>query len=237
MTGTVTNEGPREVSNVVLVYSSASANLHPRETEYALGELNPGESRDFKFRIDVSSEAEPGPRQMEFTVRYRNGNDDVRESDPIDATARVGEDFGKFDLESSDARVTVGSSNVITVRVENTAGQPLTDIEAKMFTDAPLSSDDDTAYIDRLEPGEATEITFNVAAAGSATVKEYPISIDFSYEDARGDTELSDTYRLPVTVIEPSDQGLPTGFLVAGLVIPIGILAWWKRDSISAKLR
>ena len=66
-----------------------------------------------------------------------------------------------------------------------------------------LTSSDDEAFIDRLESGETETITFAISAGGSALSKSYPVSLDFQYDDADGDTLLSDTYQVPVTVEEP----------------------------------
>lgn len=234
--GTLTNTGPEAVSNVVLNYQKQKSNLYPRESEYAMNTLESGESKSFNFRIDVSSEAEEGPRQISYIVQYRNSDNDLRKSDPIDASVAVASEVDEFNLKAVNSIVTAGSSETISVNVTNIAEQSLTDIEAKMFTDDPLSSADDTAYIDQLDPGESTMVKFDVAAAESAIVKEYPVSIDFSYDDERGETELSDTYRLGVVIEEPEEQGPPMAPIVGFLVVVLGLVAWWQRDLITSRL-
>lgn len=235
--GVLKNSGPETVSNVVLVYKSENSNLYPRETEYAMGTLQPGESHSFEYRIDVSSEAEAGPRQLSFQARYRNTQNDIRKTDPIDASVNIGAERDEFELERLDTKMTTGESKTISIRVRNDANQSLENIEAKMFTDDPLSSGDDTAYIDSLEPGASSVMKFEVSASENAIAKEYPISIDFSYEDERGETELSDTYRVGVTLEEQEEEEPP---YVAIIGIALGltvIVVWWKRDTISNSLR
>ncbi|MFC7044397.1 COG1361 S-layer family protein [Halobacteriaceae archaeon GCM10025711] len=237
VTGTLVNTGRTTVTNAVLVYQPENKNLHPRETEYALGTLGPGESADFAFRLDASSEADPGPRVLPYQVRYRNLDDEVRKSDTIDIQVDVGPETDEFDLRPVNAEVVAGAGSTVTIEVTNTADQTLTDVEAKLFTDDPLTSDDDEAFIERLEPGESAEIKFSIGAAGTALAKTYPVSLDFSYEDERGDTELSDTYRVPVRVTEAESSGPPFTLIGIGGVAVFGVLVWWKRDAFTGRLR
>ena len=49
------------------------------------------------------------------------------------------------------------------------------------------------------------------------------MSVDFEYDRADGTTQISDTFRLPVTVEERGGGGLPFGLLVGiGAVIVVG---------------
>ncbi|MDY6818310.1 MAG: sialidase, partial [Halobacteriales archaeon] len=100
--------------------------------------------------------------------------------------------------------------------------QTVRDVSAKLFADDPISSDDDEAFIDELEPGESAEITFGVSAGGGAMDKRYPVSLDFQYDDADGDTLLSDTYQVPVDVNRSTDGGPPIVPLV--IVIALALL-------------
>lgn len=238
--GRIVNEGQRPVSNAVVVMETNNPTLDARETEFAVGRLDPGESAPFEFTVDVTGDAEPGPRQVSFRVRYRNRDGDLRVSDAIDSRIVVAEERDEFRIEAVNATVPSGSSEVVTFRVTNTANQTLRDVEAKLFTSDPLSSDNDEAFVSRLEANESTTMRFRVAAAGGAIPKVYPVTVDFTYENERGDTVLSDTYRVPVEVVERQRRGLPlpTGAIspvlvgLAGVAIVVAVLVWWKQDAI-----
>jgi len=246
--GELVNTGNATVDGVALLARSENPNLVFRETEYAVGTLEPGESAPVSFRVDVSSEADPGPRLVPFAVQYRNGEGDRRTTSPLDARVRVGEQTDEFSVEPVNATVEAGSSGVVRMRVTNEANQTLTDVDAKLFTSDPLSSDDDEAFVSRLEPGESAVLKFQLSVAGSAIAKVYPVSVDFSYTDERGDTVLSDTYRVPVRVTTSSGGGFSLGGLadlggfgplplVAGLlVVALLVLAWWQRDAIRSRV-
>ncbi|UPV99767.1 hypothetical protein M0R88_14760 [Halorussus gelatinilyticus] len=242
--GQVTNRGQRAVSNAVLVLNTNNPNLDARESEYALGRLGPNESVPFEYTIDVNGEAEPGPRQVSFRVSYRNRDGDLRVSDAIDSRVAVAPERDEFRVEPVNASVPVGGADVVEVRVTNTANQTLRDVEAKLFASDPLSSDNDEAFVSRLQAGESTTMQFRVAAAGGSIPKVYPVSVDFTYEDARGDTVLSDTYRVPIEVTERQRRGLglPIGGVSPALVglgvavVLLGALVWWKHEAIAGLL-
>ncbi|MEA5388382.1 hypothetical protein VB779_15955 [Haloarculaceae archaeon H-GB11] len=112
--------------------------------------------------------------------------------------------------------------------VTNTGNETLTNIGAEMFADDPISVSDSEGFINRLEPGETETVKFTVSAAGSATPKSYPVSVDFQYDDSDGDTLLSDTYRLPVTVTE-REGGSGNLPIIVGLVaiLVVGVGGYW----------
>jgi hypothetical protein len=210
--GTLVNEGPDDVENAVLVLQPTGQNVAAVETEYALGDLEPGASSAFSFDVEVATAARDGPRQFSYVVEYEGNDGSTLTSDTLYARADVEPQRDVFDVEVVDGSFTAGSSGEFTLEVTNAGDETLTDISAKLFADSPVSASDDEAFVDALEPGETTTLRFGVSVAGSATSKTYPVSVDFQYAEPDGDTKLSDTYRLPVTV-EPSEGG---GFLFVG---------------------
>ena len=226
---TLVNMGPSTVGNTIVVYRSDSRTLHPTETEYAVGDMAAGDSVQFQFEFDVSEEADAGPRMPSFVVRYRNDDGEVRTSEPLDLPVQVAPKSDPFRVEPVTTTVTAGSHTTVELEVTNTGTETLTDVEAKLFADDPLASDNDEAFVGRLEPGESTTVLFDVGAAGGVIAKTYPISIDFTYEDAGGDTELSDTYRIPIDVIDPSTGGLPWPLLMAVSAGLIGFVLWKRK--------
>ena len=247
--GTLVNEGPEPVENAVVhidgedIVAGADGfdldsggepgidlgpNVFARETQYAVGDLEVGEEASFDLWLGVSDEGEPGPRLLELDVRYRTLDDDVRMSEPVDATVEIAESREEFGVEAVDAELDAGETERLELEVTNTDDQTLRDVEAKLFTSDPLEDGGDDAFIPELEPGESTTVAFEVTAEDGATPQTYPVRVDFQYEDDRGDLQLSDTYRVPVTVVEP-DGGIVSAWLLAALG---GLLAaaaggWW----------
>jgi len=113
--------------------------------------------------------------------------------------------------------------------ITNDAGQRLTDIEAKLFAESPISVSDDQAYVDSLDQGESTTIEFGISASGAAMTKSYPVSVDFQYEEPDGDTPVSDTYRLPVSVTNSGGGSSPlTAIIGVALVAALAIGGYFR---------
>jgi hypothetical protein len=231
--GRILNEGPRDVSNAVVVFDPQSNGINPTETRYAVGDLPSGGTAGFEFRVSVSSESDEGPRQSSFLIEYRNPDDYQKTSSPVDVSYDIAEETDEFAL-GSNVSIAAGSSDSVEIEVTNILNETLTDIQPKMFVDDPLSTDDDEAFISRLEPGESETITFGLGASGGATPKSYSASVDFRYEDESGDTEISETYRVPVRVTESEGGGSNTPAIVGVvLVAALAVLGWWKRDLVT----
>lgn len=228
--GEIKNRGSTEARNVVVQFQrSATSNLNPIETEYAVGDLAANESKQFSFRIGVSSQAEEGSRLLSLNTRYRNFNDDVRIGNTIDVPVEIGRELKTFSIEPVDGNVSAGSGSDLRLRISNNQNQTLTNIQARMFTDSPLSSGDDEAFIPRLEPGESTTILMDISASAGATPKMYSVSMDFSYDDERNETKVTDSYLIPIEVTESSGGGLPL-IPILIVIIALGAVGYWWRN-------
>jgi hypothetical protein len=220
--GTVTNEGPDTARSVVIRYVDDSPNVVPIEDAVAVGSLEPGERADFRLPLEINTEAEAVGRVADLSVRYRNADDERRTYDEVEAVYTVGPERDEFDVEIDDREIEAGSTATVDVTVTNNLDESVSNVEARLFANAPLSSDDDEAFAASLDPGESTTMTFTISAAGGATLKTYPVSLDFRYDDADGDSQLSDTFRAAVTLTE-SSGGFPLGTLLGGVAV-VGVL-------------
>jgi len=230
--GVIRNQGPRPVTDAVVVFSPDNRNINPLETDYAVGSLDVDETAEFDFRVAVSSEAESGPKLSNAVVEYRNVNGERRTSSPVDLNYQVAERIDEFDVQS-DISLTAGSGKAVEVEITNIRDEALSDIQAKIFTDDPLSSGDDEAFVSSLEPGESETLVFDLSASGGATPKSYSFSMDFRYDDERDETTVSETYRVPVQVTESEESSNTPVFLGILLVVVLVALGWWKRDLIT----
>lgn len=232
LTGTFVNEGPGEVENAVLVLEPP-ANVVTAETEYAVGDLAAGETVDFRYDVDVSSEAREGPRQFTYRLRYEDADGDTVTSDPQFARGTVAGKRDTFSV-STNASLAAGSTGTIEVAVTNDGDERLSTVSAKLFADAPISASNDEAFVESLAPGETATMKFRVSAAGSAIAEPYPVSLDFQYEEPDGDTKISDSYAVGIEVTEGGGGGFLTVFPVdpiagaglgLGMVLSLGGLA------------
>ena len=220
--GTVTNRGPESARNVVVRYTDESPNVIAIEDAVAVGDLEPGERADFRMPFEINTEAEAISRVAGLSVQYRNDDGERREYDDVEAVYTVGPERDEFTVEIDDQEIEAGSTATVDVTVTNNLDEPVSNVEARLFANEPLSSDDDEAFAESLAPGESTTMTFTLSAGGGATLKTYPISIDFRYNDADGDSKLSDTSRAAVRLTE-SSGGLPLGTLLAAAAVVAGV--------------
>ncbi|MEA5408445.1 NEW3 domain-containing protein [Haloarculaceae archaeon H-GB2-1] len=209
VTANVTNTGDIVAEDVVVTVQETGPTLVPRETTYAVGTLAPGESASAEFRFDVTADAEAGPRLLTFQVRYRGQGDQVQTSDGIDATAAVDPQRDEFTVAAVNATIPAGESEIVTLRVRNRENETLQDVRARLFVDDPLSSDNSEAFVPTLAPNETALLKFEVSSAAGVVPKQYPLLVDFTYEDESGETVLSDTYFVAVDVVEPPPRAFP----------------------------
>ncbi|MFC5136240.1 MULTISPECIES: COG1361 S-layer family protein [Haloferacaceae] len=221
--GTVTNEGPNEARNVVVRFAGGSSNVIPRESAVAVGTLAAGESGSFRFPLEINGEAKPIDRSSDLVVQYRNDENEPRAYEDVELLYSVEPQRDQFRLEVEEREVEAGGSVEMDVEVTNNLDETVTDVEARLFADSPLESDDDEAFAASLEPGESTTMTFDLSAESSGVAKTYPVSFDFRYDDADGNSQLSDTTRVPVTVVQAEESSRLSGIGTVPLVL--GVLA------------
>lgn len=220
--GTVVNTGERTVENAVVQFEPSGQTVSAIETEYAVGSLEPGGSASFAFDVEVTSDADAGPRQFSFSVQYRDLEDERRTSDTIDVRTEIGEKRDEFGLDGVNTTLQAGASGQLELRVTNNREVPLRDISAKLYTESPLSTSDDEAFVSELAPGESTTVVFALAVGNGALEKVYPAQVDFRYEDDSGESQISDTYQVPVQVtVEEGGGGLPISLPVLGVLVVV----------------
>lgn len=233
LTGTFRNDGPDRLEDGVLVLEPATDTVFVEERRYALPELDPGEETEFTYRADVSGQADPGPRQIGFTLEYASGGSDPAVSDRLTDRVVVQERQPEFDV-TGGVTVTAGESAEVVLEVTNTRPETLSDINAELYADEPLAVDSKQAYISELDPGESADVRFEITADSGVMAKTYPIELDFQYKTPGGDTRLSDTYQHPVELVEPDDDGIGGMIPIAiGMVVllaaAIGVLLYRRR--------
>ncbi len=236
LTAIIENTGPQPVFNPVSIISVNNQNIDITTSEYALSTLRPGETAQVQYDIDISEAATATPQQFSLTVQYNTERGSRRTSDMLQATAAVREQRDRFIIQATEETVTAGGQTEFKLQVTNNGEQPLESIEAKAFLDAPLASSNDEAFIAALDSGETTTIVMPLSAdSGALESKTYPFAVDFQYDLPSGETKISKTYKVPVNIQQPADQGglsLPLSAPIIGgsiLIIIIGSAVWYRR--------
>jgi hypothetical protein len=147
---------------------------------------------------------------------------------------------GKIDFEivSDSQTVTAGQKKVITAKFKNTGGATAYQAQARVSMVDPFTSNDDSAFLGDLAPGETKEASFLVSTDSAATVKQYGIDSEIRYRDALDNTVISDTMKLNVNVVagksiiaQLTENPAALAAVVAVLVIAIGYFFYRRKKS------
>jgi hypothetical protein len=228
---TIVNTGQTTARNVV-VRTQGPQPLQATGPEAAVGDLGPGDAAEMQFTFAVPADAEPGSLSLSFAVEYENPDGDLRRLDePIRRGVTLGAERDAFEVVGVDTSLSSGGEGTVAVTVRYTGERPVSNANAKLFVNDPLSSADDGAFLGSFEPGETRTAEFSVSAAGSAMVKRYPASVEIRYDDASGNSKLADGLQFGVPV-EESSGGLPLGYVGAGLGVVVlagGVFVWQRQ--------
>jgi len=214
VTLSVTNTGDQPVRN-------ARAVLHPMEpfsplsTSASLGTLDPGETATAKFKLEVADRAMAQDYPLEFTVVYEDAYRETVDSDRMTVPVTVGPEM-TVDTSGSPT-VAAGSTETIEVTVTNTGEGQMRDAVARINVNTPFETDDDTAYVGDLGPGESATVTFTVSVDGAATPKAYSVDTTVKYDNAFGRTVVTDVEPTAVEVTESR------GGLIASILQFLGL--------------
>jgi hypothetical protein len=204
----------------------------PTNGEAAIGTLAPGESADVSFTAAIASDAEPGSNSFTFDVEYENADGDVlTASNPLRKTAVIEAERDRFEVSNVSTTVTPGGTAQLSADVRYVGDDPISAVNARLFTSDPLSTSDDGAFLGQMEPGETSTATFRISATSDALPKEYASSIEVRYDEADGDTEFTDGMPIGVPVDEPSG-GPPVPPVVVGIVVVLAVIGgvvWYRR--------
>lgn len=232
VTATLNNQGPNTVDNAVISLQAPATGIEPQRTEFALGEFAAGSSETVRFPVTVSDSAHAGPYQFSYSVNYQGSDGTERASDALNTRVDIAQQRNIFDISGVNTSLQVGSMGTVELELTNNNDRPVHNINAKAYVDDPLSASSDKAYVATLEPGETTTIAFDVSVAGDASLRTQPFELDFQYEQADGDTVLSDTYQVPITLTPAPEGGLPVSMIVgvlAVLGVAIGGFIYFRR--------
>lgn len=186
------------------------------------------------FKTSVSDGAEAQTYPLNVKVTYKNSDGDQVTSDTETIGVPVGGKI-KFEVVSDSQTITPGQKKVITAKIKNTGGATARQALARISMVDPFSSNDDSAFLGDLAPGETKEASFLVTADATATPKHYGIDTEVRYRDALDNTVISDPMKLDVNVVAGksvvsslTDNPLLLA-VIAVLVIAIGYFLYRRK--------
>ena len=202
-------------ASVKIIRNGASP-LIPTDNSVFIGDFPRDGTVTCRYRISVSSDAENLIYPVDVVVTYENRDGDVVSSAAETLGVPVG---GKITFTSEAVQVVQGSQGVIQVIYTNSGTTTAYKAQARLSAVKPFASSDDTAYLGDLKPGETGVARYQFSVDGTAAVKEYSLDTEVRYRDVLDNSQISDTFNVPVKVLEkPASNGLITVLATVGVI-------------------
>ncbi len=208
----------------VKIIRNGKSPIIPTDSSVFVGDFPRNGIVSCRYKVAVSGDAAKQTYPVDVAVTYENRDGDIVTS----ATDTVGIPIGgklSFSVTSSPAIVIQGSDNVINVEYKNNGDTTAYHSQARISAVDPFTSSDDTSYIGDLKPGETVTARYQVHAGDEAEIKTYLLDAEIRYRDALDNSQVSDTFKVPVSVDpKPASSGLISMLpaLVAIVIIGIG---------------
>ena len=202
-------------ASVKIIRNGASP-LIPTDNSVFIGDFPRDGTVSCRYRISVSSDAENLIYPVDVVVTYENRDGDVVSS----AAETLGVPVGrKITFTSEAVQVVQGSQGVIQVIYTNSGTTTAYKAQARLSAVKPFVSNDDTAYLGDLKPGETGIARYQFSVDGTAAVKEYSLVTEVRYRDVLDNSQISDTFNVPVKVLEkPASNGLMPVLATVGVI-------------------
>jgi hypothetical protein len=152
-----------------------------------------------RFKVSISSDAEEQTYPLDILVNYENSEGEQVISDVETIGLSVGKKID-FTITSTPDIISPGQKKTITVTYANTGGATAYNVQARISAVDPFTSNDDTAFLGNLAPGETGVAIFEISLDKSATIKDYALDSEVRYRDALDNSLISDPMKVQITV-------------------------------------
>jgi len=223
----IRNSGSEDARAAVLkIARSGMSPVMPTDDSVFIGDLMPGDETEATFKVSVSKDAEAQTYPLTVLLDYEDSDRQTVAADGVTIGIPVG---GKIDFAvvASPAPVAPGQKAVLEVTFKNTGKTTAYSAQARISAVDPFTSDDDTAYLGDIAPGESKNARFTVSVDAGATQKVYGLDAEVRYRDALDNTQVSDTMKVDVDVRQ-TGGGLPLLPALLGLSL-LGCIGYGAR--------
>jgi len=220
---TIRNDGSEDGKKAtVRAMRSGSSPVIPTDSSVFVGDFPSGGVIACTYKVAVSSGAEPQTYPVDVSVMYEDREGSVVTSDTVTIGVPVG---GKavFAITSNPPEIAAGQTGVIAVEYRNAGSTTVYLAQARISVVPPFSSDDDTAYLGNLRPGDTATARFAISVLPDAEPGTITLNSEIRYQDALSNSQISDTIRVPITIL-PRSGGIPVFGTVILILIAAGIL-------------
>jgi hypothetical protein len=223
VTLTVKNTGHENGKNTIIkIVRNDKSPIVPTTSSVYIGDFSVNQTITSRFKVSISSDAEDQTYPLDVLVNYENTEGDQVTSDVETIGMQVGKKID-FSIISAPNELFPGQKKVISVQYLNSGGAPAYNVQARISAVDPFTSNDDTAFLGTLAPGETREAVFEISVDKSATIKEYALDSEIRYRDALDNTLISDPLKVRIQV--NADKGIVANIFGNPLALGIIVIA------------
>jgi hypothetical protein len=192
----------------VKLLRNGNSPIIPTESSVFIGDFPQGGIVTCRYKVGISSDAENQIYPVDVAVTYENHVGEIvttaRDTVGIPVGGKV-----TFAVMPASASVLQGADQVIVVAYRNTGEVPVYAAQARISAVDPFTSSDNSAYLGDLKPGETATARYSVSAARDAEIKVYTLDTEVRYRDSLDNSQISDTFKVPVQVVaKPASAGI-----------------------------
>ncbi|MDO9550542.1 MAG: CARDB domain-containing protein [Methanoregula sp.] len=207
----------------VKIVRNGQSPIIPTDSSVFVGDFPRNGIVTCRYKVSVSDNAAQQTYPVDVVVTYENRDGDIVTS----ATDTVGIPIGgklTFSVTSEPVHISPGSDSTITVEYRNNGDTTAYNSQARISAVDPFTSSDDTAYIGDLKPGETATARYQIHADDAAESRTYLLDAEIRFRDSLGNSQVSDTFKVPV-LVEPEQEssGLVSILPALALIVIIGI--------------
>jgi hypothetical protein len=207
----------------VKIIRNGASPIIPTDSSVFIGDFPQNGTVTCRYKVAISSEAEKQNYPIDVVVTYENRDGDMVTSASDTLGIPVGGKIS-FTITSGTVQVGQGSQNVIQVEYQNSGTTIAYNAQARLSAVEPFRSTDDTAYLGDLKPGETATARYQMSADDAALLKEYTLDTEVRYRDALDNSQVSDTFNVPVQVQpKPASNGFMQFLPAIGIIAIICI--------------
>ncbi|MDD1729653.1 MAG: S-layer protein [Methanospirillum sp.] len=188
------------MKSIAKLSRSGSSPVVPVDSTVYIGTFAPGQEVDAKFKVSVSKDGEPQEYPLSVLVSYENADGETLDTPSEDFGVPVGSKVS-FTVTSPAGETSPGKKQAIEVTYRNDGAATAYSAEARISAVDPFTSNDDLAYLGDLKPGESGTAKFEISTASDATKKTYGLDSEIRYRDALDNSQISDTVKVPISVV------------------------------------
>lgn len=219
----INNEGPKDIEDVEVI-ANPRQDLSIEQETSTVGSIESSESKIVNYSAEAPLDSETLDQDIEITVEYTYENlPDTRSKEEVVSVSLESLDT-EFSVTSDDTEIQQGGSGNMEITVTNNLDQTVSDIGGEFSASSPITVNDESVFLESLDPGEETTFNVQLSASGSASANPYSLDVDFQYEDESGDTRLSEVYNVQVDVTESESSGIGAIALVGGIIVIASII-------------